>query len=186
MANCVGFMALSETPRQMSEEDAAEILILLEQSGVEVYVDGGWAVDALLGEPTRVHEDLDIATPHRFVSTVRALLEARGYAEIPRDHTRDCNFVLGDGAGREVDVHTYTFDENGKNIFGVAYLPEHFTGVGSINGCSVKCIAPEWLVKFHCGYLLDENDYHDVKLLCQRFGIALPAEYHRFEDVKAI
>ena len=39
---------------------------------------------------------------------------------------------------------------------------------------------PEWLVKFHTGYELDENDFHDVKALCERFCIALPDEYSRF------
>jgi lincosamide nucleotidyltransferase A/C/D/E len=37
------------------------------------------------------------------------------------------------------------------------------------------------MVKFHTGYPLDENDYHDVKLLCQRFGIPIPAEYEEFD-----
>ena len=49
----------------------------------------------------------------------------------------------------------------------------------------VRCISPEWMVKFHSGYRLDENDYHDVKALCQRFGITLPIEYEEFE-AKAI
>jgi lincosamide nucleotidyltransferase A/C/D/E len=44
----------------------------------------------------------------------------------------------------------------------------------------VKCISPEWMVKFHAGYELDGNDYRDVSALCERFGIALPAEYERF------
>ena len=175
-------MALSEsTPRHMSAGDAAEILTLLDNHGIEVYADGGWGVDALLGIQTRAHDDLDIALPHQYVPQLRVLLEARGYADVPRDDTRDCNFVLGDALGREVDVHSYTFDENGRNVFGVAYLPEHLTGTGIINGHSVKCVSAEASVLFHSGYPLDENDYHDVKLLCQRFGIALPAEYHRFE-----
>jgi lincosamide nucleotidyltransferase A/C/D/E len=36
------------------------------------------------------------------------------------------------------------------------------------------------MVKFHSGYELDENDYHDVSALCERFGMTLPAEYARF------
>jgi len=28
--------------------------------GIEIWLDGGWGVDALLGEQTRPHEDLDI------------------------------------------------------------------------------------------------------------------------------
>jgi lincosamide nucleotidyltransferase A/C/D/E len=36
------------------------------------------------------------------------------------------------------------------------------------------------MVKFHSGYKLDENDYHDVKLLCKQFGIEMPKEYDEF------
>lgn len=30
---------------------------------------------------------------------------------------------------------------------------------------------------FHLGYAHDENDAHDVRLLCERFGIELPDAY---------
>jgi hypothetical protein len=36
------------------------------------------------------------------------------------------------------------------------------------------------LVRFHTGYELDEADFHDVRVLCERFGIAMPNEYPRF------
>ena len=44
--------------------DAASVVKLyafFEQHELEVCVDGGWAVDALLGNVTRAHDDLDIA-----------------------------------------------------------------------------------------------------------------------------
>ena len=164
----------------MTAQAVVEIIKLLEQNGIEVYVDGGWGVDALLGEQTRIHEDLDIAVPHRFVPKLRELLEAHGYKDVPRDDTCDCNFVLGDDKGHLVDVHSYTFDENGENTFGVAYKPHHLTGTGTINGYSVKCPPPDVMVEFHTGYELDETDYHDTKALCERFGIPLPSDYDRF------
>jgi lincosamide nucleotidyltransferase A/C/D/E len=34
---------------------------LLDQEGVRAWLDGGWAVDALLGRQTRLHSDLDLA-----------------------------------------------------------------------------------------------------------------------------
>jgi len=37
------------------------------------------------------------------------------------------------------------------------------------------------MVEFHTRYDVDENDYRDVKALCQRFGIALPEVYEKFE-----
>ncbi len=165
---------------EMTANDVVELMRLLEQNGIEVYVDGGWGIDALLGEQTRKHGDLDIALPHKYVPKLRELLEARGYKDIPRNDTRDCNFVLDDDKGHEVDVHSYTFDANGKNIFGVAYEPHHLTGTGTINGYPVKCIPADVMVEFHSGYELDENDYHDVKAICERFDITLPDEYKKF------
>jgi lincosamide nucleotidyltransferase A/C/D/E len=165
---------------EMSGDAVIELMQLFDQSGIEVFVDGGWGVDALLGEQTRSHADLDIALQHKDVPHLRALLEARGYRDVPRDDTRDCNFVMGDEQGHEVDFHSYTFDAHGKLVFGVAYPLDSLTGTGSIQGYPVKCISPEWTVKFHSGYELDENDYRDVSALCERFGMALPAEYKRF------
>jgi lincosamide nucleotidyltransferase A/C/D/E len=50
-----------------------------------------------------------------------------------------------------------------------------------VSGYPVRCITPEWMVKFHTGYKLDENDYRDVKALCQRFDIPMPEEYKGFD-----
>jgi lincosamide nucleotidyltransferase A/C/D/E len=172
--------AMSNLNPEMTANDVIEIVKLLNQNDIGVIIDGGWAVDALLGEQTRTHEDLDVAVEHKDVEKIRALLEARGYTDVPRDDTRECNFVLGDDQGHLVDIHSYTFDEAGKIIFGVEYPYDSLNGVGIINGHPVRCISMEWLVKFHTGYKLDENDYHDVKLLCQRFGISVPEEYNEF------
>ncbi len=165
---------------EMTAHDVVELVRLFDQHNIDVIIDGGWAVDALLGRQTRTHDDLDVAVMHQDVPQIRALLEARGYRDVPRDDTWECNFVLGDDEGRQIDIHSCTFDETGKNIFGVAYPHDSLNGTGSINGYPVKCISVEWLVKFHTGYALDENDYHDVKLLCQQFGIAMPQEYAGF------
>jgi len=164
----------------MDARSAAGLLRFLEEHGFEVYVDGGWGVDALLGEQTRPHDDLDIALPHEQVPGLRALLAERGFREQFRDDTWECNFVLADEEGCRLDVHSYALDAAGNNVYGVAYVREHLTGRGSIGGYPVRCIDPEWLVKFHTGYPLDENDFHDVRLLCERFGIAMPEEYRRF------
>jgi len=167
-------------PENMKAESVIEFLQLCKDNNIDVVIDGGWGVDALLGARTREHNDLDIAILHKDVVRLRELLEEKGYVDIPRDDTRDCNFVLGDTARNQIDVHSYTFDENGNNIFGVPYLPEHFTGYGIINGHSVKCISAEWMIKFHTGYELDENDFHDTLALCKTFNIPLPCEYGKF------
>lgn len=164
----------------MSRDVVVQLMQLFDQNGIDVVVDGGWGVDALLGEQTRLHNDLDIALQRKDVLNLRELLTARGYKDIPRNDSWECNFVMGDDKGHEVDVHSYTYDTHGKLVFGVEYPFGSLTGTGFIQGYPVKCISPAWMVKFHAGYELDENDYRDVSALCERFGIALPAEYARF------
>ena len=157
-----------------------EFIKLLNHNKIEVIIDGGWAVDALLGEQTRPHEDLDVAVFHKDVPKIRTLLEERGYSEVPRDDSWECNFVYGNHEGHLVDIHSCTFDEEGNHIFGVKYPYESLQGSIVISRFPVRCVLPEWLVKFHTGYPLEDNDYHDVKLLCQKFDITIPDEYEKF------
>ncbi len=172
---------LQNNPPEMTAKDVIEIVQLFSQHHIDICIDGGWGVDALLGAQTRPHADLDIAMPHKDVALARRLLGESGFVDVPRGDTRECNFVMGDDRGRLIDIHTYTFDALGNLIFGVPYPLDSLDGSGSVNGYPVKCITPGWMVKFHTGYPLDENDYRDVKALCQRFGIAIPVEYEAFE-----
>lgn len=98
--------------------------------------------------------------------------------------TRDCNFVLGDEHGHLIDFHTYTYDEQGNLIFGLAYPPDLLAGSGSVLDHPVRCITPQWLVQFHTGYAFDDNDYRDVSALCQRFHLEMPGEYVTYEQEK--
>jgi lincosamide nucleotidyltransferase A/C/D/E len=102
------------------------------------------------------------------------------FREQTRPDSWECNFVLVDAAGRELDVHSYALDDAGNNIYRVQYMPEQFAGTETIGSCPVRCISPEWLVRFHSEYELDENDYHDLRLQGERFGIPLPDEYKQF------
>jgi lincosamide nucleotidyltransferase A/C/D/E len=163
----------------MSARNARRLYDLLESAGIDVWIDGGWAVDALLAEPTRPHADLDIALETRHVDRVREVLSARGFLEVPRDDSTAWNFVLDDGAGLQVDVHAFTFDERGDGVYGPsengdAYPAEALTGMGIIDGRRVRCISAAWLVRFHTGYPWTEKDERDVAALCERFGLAWP------------
>jgi lincosamide nucleotidyltransferase A/C/D/E len=173
-------MNLDNPKPEMTSHDVLEFLALAQAHSIELWIDGGWSVDALLERQTRVHSDLDIALSHKDVPKLRALLEASGYQDVPRDDTRDCNFVLGDDLGHQIDFHSFTFDDQGNVTFGVPYPRESLTGTGLINGVMVKCISPEWLVKFHTGYEVDIDDHRDVLALCQRFGLEMPLELEKF------
>ena len=129
---------MTKNDPEMTASDVLAFVKLLEAHSVWVCIDGGWGVDALLGEQTRPHADLDIALEHKDVPLVRVLLEERGYSNVPRDDTRDCNFVLGDEEGHQVDFHSFTFDENGSIVFGVAYPFDSLRGSGTINDGSAS------------------------------------------------
>jgi len=166
--------------------DVIELYATLENLGVEIWIDGGWGVDALLGEQSRPHQDLDIAIQEKDTPKLRELLRARGYRDIKVEHARDWNFVLGDENGREIDVHVIVFDGKGNGIYGPAEMGEMYPaaslkGTGLIEGRTVRCISLEWMVKFHSGYELKDKDFQDVSALCKKFGIELPPEYAQFE-----
>jgi lincosamide nucleotidyltransferase A/C/D/E len=47
----------------MTAEDIVELYSGLLARGVQLWVDGGWGIDALAGRQTRPHKDFD-ASPH--------------------------------------------------------------------------------------------------------------------------
>ena len=171
----------------MNSVDVVDFCRTITQLGVELWIDGGWGVDALLGEQTRPHEDLDIAIQEKDVPVLRRLLQERGYTDIKLEEARPWNFVLGDGNSREIDVHVIVLDEQGDGVYGPPEKGEKYpaaslTGTGNIDGQAVRCISPEWMVKFHSGYDLKDKDFRDVSALCNKFGIELPAEYERLKE----
>lgn len=165
----------------MTGSDVLEILNTLEQAGIQVWIDGGWGVDALVGTQTREHNDLDVVVAFHDVERIKKVLGNRGFVvsvdELP---TR---FVLRDNNLHHIDFHTVTFDFEGGGIQKLQdgrtyrYPSQGFTGKGSINGQAVKCLTPEVQAECHYGYEPDANDHHDMQLLHDHFGIRLVAPY---------
>jgi lincosamide nucleotidyltransferase A/C/D/E len=177
------------TKSDMNSDDVIDLYTTLENLGVEIWIDGGWGVDALLGEQTRPHKDLDIAIQQKDIPKLRHLLQTRQYRDIKLDEARSWNFVLGDENGREVDVHVIVLDDKRNGLYGPPekgemYTAASLTGAGKIDGRIVRCISPEWMVKFHSGYQLKEKDCQDVSALCWKLGIDLPVGYERFNKSK--
>lgn len=166
----------------MTSSEVLDLYNWFKENGITVWIDGGWCIDALLGQQTRDHQDLDIAVQRKDNTKLRQLLEGSGYKEESCDDSSEFMYVMKSDAGQSIDVHAFEYDESGKNIYGVKYPFGSLTGKGKINGQGVNCIDPEWMFKFKTSYEPDENDYHDVKLLCEKFNIPLPDVYKKFEE----
>lgn len=166
----------------MNAADVVSYYTEMEKQGVTLWVDGGWGVDALVEKQTRPHSDLDIVIQKKDVPTLVKYLESKGYRQIDRDDTTEHNFIVGNSDAQFVDFHVIELDQNGNGIYGPGdqgevYSAEALSGVGKIEGTSVKCISPESLVKFHSGYELRDKDVHDVLTLCEKYGLSVPQEY---------
>ncbi|HEY7176490.1 MAG TPA: aminoglycoside nucleotidyltransferase [Micromonosporaceae bacterium] len=172
------------TVREITAADVLALLDLAAVHGVRIWLDGGWAVDACLGEQTRRHDDVDIVVTVDDVDRLVAALRDRGYSDVPSPDTRLWNFVLGDTYGREVDFHVVALDDDGNGVYGPpandeVYPASGLAGTGAIAGRTVNCLTAEQLVEFHTGYEPDAGDWADVSALCTRFGIPIPDGYAR-------
>jgi lincosamide nucleotidyltransferase A/C/D/E len=157
-----------------------EVMKALRDAGVTAWIAGGWGVDALVGEQTRVHRDLDLAISSDHLDRAIDVLGRLGYAS-----TLDLlpvRIVMEAPGGRSVDLHPVTFDESG---FGrqqgneghvYEYPPDGF-GWGSIAGVDVPCLTADQLVRFHLGYEPLDHDRQDMALLRDRLGVEVPPPY---------
>lgn len=161
----------------MTRQDVVEILGWLGGGDVAVWLDGGWGVDALVGEQTRDHDDLGLIVREDHVSRMRGVLHEHGFR---RSGGVPVSFVLRDERGREVDVHPVRFDDGGNgHLEGDDRGPyEHpanaFAAAGIIAGRRVACLSAEAQMANHAwGYEPGPTDVHDTALLHERLGTVL-------------
>jgi len=100
----------------MTAADVIGLYTEWENLNIKTWVDGGWDVDALLGEQTRPHQDLDIVVRQEDVPRLRHMLQERGFRDIKLTEAKPWNFVIGDKDGREIDVHVIVFDSYGNGL----------------------------------------------------------------------
>ena len=175
----------------MNATETLDLYTALQQAGITIWIDGGWAVDALLAEETRIHGDLDIVIEQKHVAQLRQLLVERGYKEIKPETARPHNFVLADDKRHEIDVHVIVIDEHGNGIYGPPengelYPAASLKGSGMITDCSVKCISAEYMVKFLAPWIHKHPAKYlpAVSALCKKFRIDLPEEYVTYQNKK--
>ena len=90
----------------------AEVGALLDRSGIEYWLFGGWAVDFHVGAVTREHDDVDLAVWLHEGPAIGALLEAEGWRHAPNEDEDggtgyergpvrvELTYLTSDGAGR--------------------------------------------------------------------------------------
>jgi len=165
----------------MCAADVLDVLAFLERGNVAVWLDGGWGVDALIGEQARPHDDLDIVIEVRRLDAAQDALRDLGFVLAADELPTRC--VLRAAGDRRIDVHPVTFDSEGGGLqrqpdgSDFRYPPEGLVGMGMIAGRPVRCLTPELQLRCHLSYEPDANDVHYMRLLCARFGLTVPAIY---------
>lgn len=171
-------------PHLMTAATAVHIVQTLQQQNVGVTVGGGWAVDALLGQQTRDHEDLDLWLTAADLDPLIPAFVGLGIDRLlPWGGDRPWNFVLHDGGHLRVDLHLYEPLPDGLLHYGsvttkaTVFPAAALAGHGTIAAVPVTCDSPSWALTCHTGYPPRPVDHHDVTLLCARFQLELPTAY---------
>ena len=162
----------------VSAAQARELLCGLADIGIRCWVMGGWGVDALLGEQTRDHHDLDVLVDASDLPALHAWLRREGFARgdeweenapvTIEGRTWDTAFVERHADGRELDVHAlHTTD-------GLVRLattdpwelpPDILSGTGRVGGSEVSCTSVSGQRAMHVGYDLPDKHRNDLRRL---------------------
>lgn len=151
----------------MTAIEVQAIVDWLETHAVVYQINGGWAVDALVGHQTRPHRDLDLFLDAAAVDDILGWLTARGYAA--ETNWLPARLELCSGSLR-VDVHPMVLDSNGNGVQrGMGdELFEHPRAMrtrGVVNGREVVVATAPRLRELHEGYEPRDVDLHDLHLL---------------------
>jgi lincosamide nucleotidyltransferase A/C/D/E len=165
--------------QEIEAEQVLALLELLNRAGVDVWVDGGWGVDALVGQQTRPHSDLDLVVSARSVAALRSILEREGF-EISRDWLPTAlSFRHRDGREVDLDPVKPTADGGGDQIQldGVTRWHYEPPAKGTIGRIEVQCCPVTTQLRAHLGYEPGSTDYADMRLLRDHLGAELPPPY---------
>ncbi len=177
----------------VSAQKAIHLIKILNENSIRLWVCGGWGVDALLGEHTRPHHDLDVILLASDVTRLLSLLPQEGFTL--KDYWEENRWIIHDGEhiptafylsdadGDEFDAHALYLDEQGNGIpawdvtEGFILTWEDLDGEGTIAGVKVPCFTPEMQMRVHSGYELPDRQIPDLEGLHRKFGLPYPKEY---------
>jgi lincosamide nucleotidyltransferase A/C/D/E len=178
----------------VSVDDVVHLYRRLSNHNIRVWLVGGWGIDALLGQQTRPHKDLDVIVLLDDVLRMCAQLSRTGFClkELWSENRWALDvheikiataFVLRDSGGRQLDVHAMRLDDRGNGVpawevpEGFVFRSLDLAGMGRITGFPVRCITPEMQMLCHAGYELPQEQLRDLKRLHEKFGVEYLVEY---------
>jgi lincosamide nucleotidyltransferase A/C/D/E len=170
----------------MELEQVVTLIRSFEAADLSFWLDGGWGVDALLGEQTRAHSDLDLAVRYNDLPSFQQVLEAQGYAHARRLEGTNWNLVCQHSSGPSVDLHGFILDEQRNGVLGDPangdkYPAGSLDGIGTLGCFTVRCVAAQFVLNFRNSFDPRAVDHHDVEALCTRFSLALPSRFQTIE-----
>jgi lincosamide nucleotidyltransferase A/C/D/E len=177
----------------VNAEDAVGIYQKLSANRIHLWLTGGWGINALIGQQSRPHKDLDVITLVDDAVAMREVLSRDGYrlkelwsenrSAIEGNGVETATaFVLQDSDDHEIDVHAMRVDDRGRGLpaweaEGLFFQRHDLAGEGIIEGFAVRCLGPEMQMLCHACYELPEWQRRDLKLLHERFGIRYPDQH---------
>lgn len=132
------------------------------------WLEGGWGIDALVGQQTRPHRDVDIELDADGEEAALAVLAELGY-DIETDWRPNRVELSSTGLGY-VDLHPLLISQDGsarQAALGGGYhhFPRSYFVEGSLGGRVIPCVSIGAQRLFHSGYELRRSDVHDLALL---------------------
>ena len=143
----------------MPGKSVLAIVDALQAADMRCWISGGWGVDALAGERTRIHRDLDLVVEEQDRQRAVDVLGELGYWEWYRadsDVPLFSRIVLHDHelAGRAIDLHPLA----------PSSMQAEFT-TGTIEGREVPCMSVDLQLETHSNYRKRWRDRADIAVL---------------------
>jgi lincosamide nucleotidyltransferase A/C/D/E len=163
VGRCLGRSSAAERFLRNLDFPAADVPRVhrwLAAEGIQAWITGGWGVDAIAGEQTRPHLDLDLLVPIDQGDQARTILEEHGFELYPPEIRLPFRLAMVNRrARRMIDLQlaspnpdgTYTFrvidTQPSVPNFDYVYSAEGLGGRGRVAGVELPCVSREEQVR---------------------------------------
>lgn len=167
-------LLLTTALASISEGHVVDLVRLLEEATLPVWIAGGWGVDALVGRRTRRHDDLDLLVSEEDLPRVLDALAEVGYravwSTVVEGALLPARTMLTDARGRQVDLHPVAL-QTWLHAVVAARLPDAEDPAtaafaeGKLRATRLPCLSAALQLAAHEGYAARDVDRRDVALL---------------------